>query len=138
MNPDDQKPVTGAAPTSADPNMTPPAVDPAMPAQAPQAPVGPTPPLDDQPAAPSFGQEPAAGPTAPVDNTPGVSPVSPNPAESAGAYGQGTMQPESPQPLTPSTTNKPIDRRKTGLILLAVVIVALAVVAWLMTQAFSS
>lgn len=137
MNPDDQKPAMGAAPTNVDPNVTPPAAGPAQPAQMPQAPVGPTPPVDDQPAAPNFGQESATGPTPPADNTPGVSPVSPNPTDNSGAYGQGTMQPESPQPLTPSTPNKPIDRRKTGLILLVVVIVALAVVAWLMTQAFS-
>jgi hypothetical protein len=134
MNPDDQKPVMGAAPTNTDPTMTPPTAGPAQPSQMPQSPVGPTPPVDGQPAAPDFGQQPASGPT-PVDNTPGVTPV--NPTENSGAYGQGNMQSENPQPLTPSTPNKAIDRRKTGLILLAVVIIALAVVAWLMTQAFS-
>lgn len=136
MNPDDQKPVMGAAPTNTDPNMTPPTTGPTQPSQMPQPSVSPTPPVDDQPAAPDFGQQPASGPVPSADNTPGVTPV--NPADNSSAYGQGNMQPENPQPLMPSAPNKSIDRRKTGLILLAVVIVALAVVAWLMTQAFSN
>lgn len=135
MNPDDQQPGQGTTPNNLDQN-TPPTTNP-QPSAMPQPPVDPMPTTPS--ASPTPGAMPAPDQQAPAsplpgDDTPGVTPVSPT---NDGAYGQGTMQPEVPPTMPAASPKSPMDRRKTGLILLAVVIVALAVVAWLMTQAFS-
>jgi len=143
MNPDDNANQPGA-PTNPNPT-TPNAMPPVTPDEMPQS-QGFTPPAgQDTPAAPTNNVTPGvSAPTSPtanpgvtpaVDSTPPVTPSS----DASGPYGAGTMQPET----TPTMPNldkpsQPVNKRRTGLILVALIVVALAVVAWLMVQAFSS